>query len=254
MLDFARRKAAFSARRFGVGAVVSVGAHLLLLGSAIAVGASHRERRDEGVEVAFVDRPALPPTPPPATPEPSPAEPEPSEDDAPGPLSAAVRGSPKVSSNPSGPEPSEEGSDDEDPYAALPASPSEGPLAGPVSSGASDAGPPGAASASGGAKPAVPKAKGPIPFSADMTTPKLLSGKAPVYTRQALEAHVEGTMIVQCVITTTGAVTNCRVLQTVPFMEEAVLSALATRKYTPVTRNGVALDVAYIFRVHLVMP
>ena len=93
-----------------------------------------------------------------------------------------------------------------------------------------------------------------VPFRAGMTPPKLVSGTPPTYTRQALEARVEGTMIVQCVITRSGTVRDCRVLQTVPFMEEAVVNALVTRRYSPVTQDGVAIDVAYVFRVHLVMP
>ena len=43
-----------------------------------------------------------------------------------------------------------------------------------------------------------------LPFGAGMTRPEKMSGPAPQYTREALEARVQGLMIVKCVITTEG--------------------------------------------------
>ncbi len=94
-----------------------------------------------------------------------------------------------------------------------------------------------------------------IPFSmGTMTPPKLLSGAALQYTREALEAHVSGLLIAKCVITREGEVENCRILKGLPHMDEAVLSALTTRRYTPVTYQGRPISVSYIFNVKLDLP
>jgi protein TonB len=253
MLDFARRPAELSSKRFGAGAVVSIGAHVALIALITALSASGRARRELGVEVAFVDRPTAP-EPAKVEPEPPPEEPAPpdADPDEPPPMAA----SPGWAS----PGPVTEGDEPapgEDTYEAL-YEPSyvEGAPTGPGSGGTQKSPrvstPAGAPTGTG--RTVVHQPKGPVPFTPDMTAPKLISGQAPVYTRQALEAHVEGTMIVQCIINTAGTVGGCRVLQSVPFMEEAVLSALRTRRYSPVTKNGKPIDVAYVFRVHLVMP
>jgi TonB family protein len=91
-------------------------------------------------------------------------------------------------------------------------------------------------------------------FSGGMTRPMLLSGRDPVYTAAAREAGVEGTMVARCTITTSGAVTGCRVLKSLPHMNEAVVSALQGRRYTPVMWEGKAVPVSYVFNIRLVLP
>lgn len=94
-----------------------------------------------------------------------------------------------------------------------------------------------------------------LPFSmGTMTPPKLVSGASLQYTREALEAQVHGLLIAKCVITREGDVENCRIIKGLPHMEEAVLSALKTRHYTPVTYQGKAISVSYIFNVQLELP
>jgi serine/threonine-protein kinase len=91
-------------------------------------------------------------------------------------------------------------------------------------------------------------------FSGGMTRPMLLSGRDPIYTAQAREAKIEGTMVARCTITTAGAVTNCRILKSLPHMEKSVLDALYSRRYTPVMWEGKAVPVNYVFNIRLVMP
>jgi protein TonB len=93
-----------------------------------------------------------------------------------------------------------------------------------------------------------------LPFGAGMERPKPLPGnRQPQYTREAREARVEGTMLVQCVITTSGALTGCRVLKSLPFMDKAVLDAMSTWHFTPVTFQGRPVNVQYVIPVRLVM-
>ncbi|HYV45281.1 MAG TPA: energy transducer TonB [Myxococcaceae bacterium] len=93
-----------------------------------------------------------------------------------------------------------------------------------------------------------------LAFGEGMTRPERVSGADPVYTREALEAHVQGLMIVKCVISTDGSIHNCRIIKPLPFMEKAVLDALATRRYKPVTFQGRPITCDYVFNIKLVMP
>ena len=104
-------------------------------------------------------------------------------------------------------------------------------------------------------RPAAAAARAPvIPFGAGMDPPRWLSGSDPVYTREALAARVEGVAEVECVITTEGALTGCRLLRAIPHMGQAVLEAMTTRRYAPVLQQGRPVAVSYVFRIDLVLP
>jgi TonB family protein len=105
-------------------------------------------------------------------------------------------------------------------------------------------------------KPAGPSTAGELlPFGEGMTRPVLVERGKPVqYSREALEAKVDGTMIVRCTITTEGRVERCVVLKTLPFLEQAVLENLYSSRYTPVTFQGKPVSVGYTFNVRLAPP
>lgn len=84
-----------------------------------------------------------------------------------------------------------------------------------------------------------------VPFGPGMEKPKKKSGPDPAYTREARDAKVEGKMLVQCVVSTDGRLTDCKVLKSLPFMEQAVLKALAQQRWEPATQNGKPLAVLY---------
>jgi TonB family protein len=46
----------------------------------------------------------------------------------------------------------------------------------------------------------------------------------PVYTREAMEQRVQGTMLLKCTITVEGFVKNCRIIKGLPYLNEAVLA------------------------------
>ncbi|MGZ3458346.1 MAG: energy transducer TonB [Archangium sp.] len=93
-----------------------------------------------------------------------------------------------------------------------------------------------------------------LPFGAGMTRPEKLSGPQPQYSREALEAHVQGLMIVKCVITTEGNVERCRIIKPLPHMEQAVLDSLYAQRYKPVTFQGRPVQVDYTFNIRLNLP
>lgn len=93
-----------------------------------------------------------------------------------------------------------------------------------------------------------------LPFGAGMTLPELLNGAPLQYTREALEARVSGTVIARCTITREGTVDNCRIIKGLPYMDDAVIDALTTRRYRPVHFQGRPVSVSYTFNVKLRMP
>ena len=90
-----------------------------------------------------------------------------------------------------------------------------------------------------------------LPFGSGMERPRKISGRDPEYSREAMAAQVEGLMIVRCVIELDGTLQDCKVIKTLPYMEAAVLEALATHKYTPVMFQGKPQRVNYTFNIKL---
>ncbi|XXX75660.1 TonB family protein [Sorangium sp. So ce134] len=175
-----------------------------------------------------------------AAPAPSPqaaasALPEPAEPPSAGPPSAGP-----PSAEPSAAEPSAAGPSADEPSAAQPAAiaPPEPPAAVPEAAPAAPA-------------PAAPEI---LPFQEGMTRPVPIVAPAVVYTRQALQARVEGTVLAKCVVTTAGSLTGCRIVKGVPHMNEAVLEALAASRYKPVSYQGRPVNVDYVFSIKLVLP
>lgn len=85
-----------------------------------------------------------------------------------------------------------------------------------------------------------------LPFGEGMNRPQLLGGPEPVFPREAREAKVEGTLLARCVISTEGALTGCRIIKSLPFLDQPVLAALAQRRYTPVSYQGRPVAVEYV--------
>ena len=85
-----------------------------------------------------------------------------------------------------------------------------------------------------------------LPFGEGMNRPQLVGGPEPVFPREAREARVEGTLLAKCVITTEGALTGCRIIKSLPFLDQPVLAALAQRRYTPVSFQGRPVAVEYV--------
>lgn len=100
--------------------------------------------------------------------------------------------------------------------------------------------------------PSLGASSEPVPFEpAGMTRPQKVSGREPQLTPEARAARVRGTALVRCVVTREGRVTNCRLLNGLPHMEQELLEALSTWKVTPVTSQGRPLDVDYTFVVRI---
>ncbi len=234
-------------RPIGRGALTSIAVHAVLIAGAIYISAhSHDDKPKTEREVTFFNPPAPPPPPPPPPPggggakshskvEPKkiikkpdtviqtekpvekPPDPEPSKPDAePGGQAGGVVGG------------------------------VQGGVVGGVIGGT-------VGGTLGNPLPAKPTSSV-LPFGAGMNRPSLLAHTDPVYTREALVAKVGGLMLVKCVITTTGSLRDCHIIKGLPMMDQAVLSALSTWKYTPITFQGQPVSVEYVIPVRLVPP
>jgi TonB family protein len=92
------------------------------------------------------------------------------------------------------------------------------------------------------------------PVEAAAGEPVRISGRAPVYTREAIAARIEGTAQVKCVITADGSLSNCHILKSVPWMDAAVLDAMSTWRFAPVLAQGKPVSIDHVFTVRLVLP
>jgi serine/threonine-protein kinase len=104
--------------------------------------------------------------------------------------------------------------------------------------------------------PAAPAATVPsvLPFGPEMSRPALISGGELSYPREAILAGVSGTIIAKCTITAEGALRSCRIIKGLPFLDKAALDVLATRRYSPVTYQGKAVSVEYVFNLKVAPP
>ena len=92
------------------------------------------------------------------------------------------------------------------------------------------------------------------PFGPGMSKPRLLSGSWPTYTREALEARVQGLLIAQCRITAKGETKDCCISKPLPFLEWAVLRQLSRLHFEPATYEGEPIDVEYVFHLRFSLP
>ena len=85
-------------------------------------------------------------------------------------------------------------------------------------------------------------------------TVTLFGGRAVLSGNPAGEPHVEGDAQVKCTVTEEGKLVDCTILRSVPFMDRAVLEALASWRFSPATRRGRAVAVEQVFTVRLALP
>jgi TonB family protein len=215
------------ARRFGAGAAAAAAVHLAVIGLLIfgargheGGAAFHAGESGSAVPVRF-DVGAARPGDPPA-----------------GPVPEAITASPERA-DPAPPARPAAAPTGTHPPAAILAGPSEAPAA------TIPEAPPAPVVAEPEKAAAAPGVDGVLPFGEGMSRPRLLEGPEPVYPREAREARVTGTLRARCVITTTGALRGCRVVESLPFLDQPVLEALSKRRYAPVMFQGRAVNVEY---------
>ena len=65
----------------------------------------------------------------------------------------------------------------------------------------------------------------------------------PVYPRIAVDAKIDGTVILEATIDETGIVRDVRVLRSIPLLDQASIDAVRRWRYTPTRLNGIAVPI-----------
>jgi protein TonB len=73
--------------------------------------------------------------------------------------------------------------------------------------------------------------------------PRKLKDVRPVYPPDAIHARVQGVVILECTIDSTGKVVQAKPLRSIPLLTEAAVEAVKQWEYTPTELNGVPVPV-----------
>jgi protein TonB len=93
-----------------------------------------------------------------------------------------------------------------------------------------------------------------VPFGPGMTRPQRIAGADPAYTREAIQARVEGKVLAKCVVAADGTVRNCAIIKGLPYMNDVVLQALAGQRFRPALFQGRPTSVSYVFSFNFSLP
>ena len=92
--------------------------------------------------------------------------------------------------------------------------------------------------------PPPPSTKPPIPHvGGNIRSPKKVADVAPTYPPIALQAGIEGIVILETVIAEDGSVRDVRVLRSIPLLDAAAVEAVRQWRFTPTLLNGEPIPV-----------
>jgi periplasmic protein TonB len=83
-----------------------------------------------------------------------------------------------------------------------------------------------------------PQKTGPVRVADLPVAPRKIVDARPVYPEFARMARKEGTVVMEAVLDPTGRVTQLRVIQSVPLLDQAAMDAVRQWRYTPSTLGG----------------
>jgi len=103
------------------------------------------------------------------------------------------------------------------------------------------------------ATPTPPVPKNPVRIGGNVWSPTKVADVPPVYPPVAQAARVQGVVILEAIIGTTGRVTEVRVLRSVPLLDDAALDAVRQWRYTPPLLNGTPVAVIVTVTVNFTL-
>ena len=101
--------------------------------------------------------------------------------------------------------------------------------------------------------PDPPRPSGPVRVADLPVTPRKIGDLRPVYPEIARAARVEGTVILEAVLDTSGRVTQLRVIQSSPMLDQAALDAVRQWRYTPSLYGGHPVSVLMTITVRFTL-
>ncbi|HEY3625884.1 MAG TPA: energy transducer TonB, partial [Terracidiphilus sp.] len=84
---------------------------------------------------------------------------------------------------------------------------------------------------------------GPVRLPSVLAAGMVLEKVLPVYPALAKAAHVEGTVVLQAMISRLGTVENLRVISGHPMLQQAAMDAVHSWRYRPYLLNGQPVEV-----------
>jgi len=101
--------------------------------------------------------------------------------------------------------------------------------------------------------PMVQKKTGAVRVSAGVSAGLLIAPIRPVYPPIAKAAHVEGTVVVEAIISKSGTIESLHVLSGPAMLQSAALDAIRSARYQPFQLNGEATEVQTTITVNFRM-
>jgi TonB family protein len=103
--------------------------------------------------------------------------------------------------------------------------------------------------------PADPDAAGmaPVRVGGNVRAPTKTRDAKPVFPPEALAARVQGVVIIEATIDTSGFVSDAKVLRSIPLLDQAALDAVRQWEFTPTYLNGRAVPVIMTVTVNFSM-
>lgn len=232
--------------RFGTGAIIAIGVHVALIGLVIWFSTRPEVKEEIEPEVKFFA--ASPPPPPPPPPPPAGGSTQPKVE------KKVEKKTPKKDVIVQPKEIPVEKPAEAEPVKEEPAEPSPAGVEGGVVGGVEGGVVGGVVGGTvGGVVGGTIGGTGTdvVPFGEGMTRPDCdkASLQRRAYTREALEARVEGKLIVKCQFMADGSVRNCRVIKPLPHLSEQILKLLSEASCKPGTYQGkpVSIDMTLPF-------
>ena len=83
-----------------------------------------------------------------------------------------------------------------------------------------------------------PVARAPVRVGGELKAPALVEPVAPEYPPIAVQARVQGVVILEAVVDLYGRVEDVRVLRSIPLLDKAAITAVRQWRYSPLLLNG----------------
>jgi TonB family protein len=94
----------------------------------------------------------------------------------------------------------------------------------------------------------------PVRVGGSIRPPTRIQFVEPVYPEVARSARIQGVIILELVIGTDGAISNARVLRSIPLLDQAALDAVRQWRYEPTLLNGAPTPVIMTATVNFSLP
>lgn len=101
--------------------------------------------------------------------------------------------------------------------------------------------------------PEPPAPAAPLPVGGKVLRPTKIFDAQPEYPDLAQQAHVQGVVIIQAIIGTTGRVEEATVLRSIRLLDAAALAAVRQWRYTPPSLNGQPISVMMTVTVQFII-